>query len=97
MSMIPNLNSIQDKVEEGKAFVNMLASCRLDLIGRTSRNPSTILSRRKWQSISMCLPLSRKVGLESMAMVDWLSQKTIVGNEGVTWRSVSNCVKHIVY
>ncbi|TYK22854.1 NBS-LRR type resistance protein [Cucumis melo var. makuwa] len=32
MSMIPNLDSIRDKVEEDKAFVNMSASCRLNLI-----------------------------------------------------------------
>lgn len=58
MSMIPNLDIRRVRVDEGSALVNIYASCELDLTGRTLRNPSTILSRTKWQSISICLVLS---------------------------------------
>ena len=41
--------------------------------------PSWTLSRVKWQSISMCLDLSWKLGLEARWTVAWLWQKTSFG------------------
>ena len=93
--MIPSLDISLDKVDAGSALVNISASCRLNLTGRTLRNPSTILSRTKWQSISICFVLSWNVGLEAIAVVAWLSHNTVVGIKTFTWRSVISCVIHI--
>ena len=67
MYMILNLDISLVKVDDGNALLNISTSIRLNLIGRTFKNPSTILSETKWQSISVFCHFM-KVGLDAMAI-----------------------------
>lgn len=58
------------------ALVSKSAGCCLVPTNDSCRLPSLILSRTKWQSISMCLVRSWNTGLFAMWIADTLSQKS---------------------
>ena len=81
-------------------FVKMWAICSEDGTKSNLRSPAVIFSLKMWQSISMCLVRSWKIGFEAICMVDWLSQKSVVssmyGMPKSFRRKVSHCNSHVV-
>ena len=70
----PSLDKLELKAGECSGFVNTSASCAAVEIGKRCSSLDKIFSRTTWQSNSMCLLLSWKVGLWARYMVDLLSQ-----------------------
>ena len=62
-SMRPSLEMRCKKEGVANGFVRRSAICAVEEIGKSLINPSSIFSRIRWQSISMCLVRSWKIGL----------------------------------
>ena len=60
-------------------LVNKSASRNCEWIGMSLMKPTATLSCTKWQSISMYFVRSKNVGLETMWIATWLSQKRSIG------------------
>lgn len=57
-------------------------------------SPDKIFSWMKWQSISICLVLSRNTELEAMWKATWLSQIRVIDKISTNLRSLSSCFSH---
>jgi len=55
-------------------------------------SPETIFSRMKWRSISMCLVLLWKTGLELIWSVVWLSHICVIWVTSPNCNSLNNCL-----
>ena len=84
--------SLNWDVETG--FVMISASWLCVLTWVKWSNPNCTCSRTKWQSMSMCLVLSWKVGLEAMCKAVWLSQSNLIA-PAETPKSFSSCTSQM--
>lgn len=85
------LNRIGNSKVDGRGLMKTFASWCWLRIAMSLMNPSVTLSETKWQSISMCLVPSWKVGLEAIWMTTWLSRHKRVETEIVMPKSSNNC------
>lgn len=85
----------KESVEAGNALVNASASWCCDLTGSSLIAPDVILSRMKWQSISICFVRSWKIGLFAICIAARLSQYITAGVVQTTWKSIGNCLIQI--
>ena len=92
--LIAILDNKENNREEGRALVKISTNWWVEWIGISRMRPWDTVSLMKWQSISICLVLSWKIGLEAMCMVAWLSQKSKVEVDKEIWKSVNNCQSH---
>lgn len=83
-----------DNAEEGMDFVNILANWKCERIGRSFMAPSLILSRIKWQSISIFLVRSWKTGLVARWIAESLSQNITASVGTVTCKSLRSWIMH---
>ena len=85
------MDNSENKEETGSGLVKRSASWCLERIGMSLTTWAATLSLIKWQSISMCLVLSWKEGLEAIWIAAWLSQNKRVGEESENPKSFNNC------
>ena len=79
-----------EKISFPNGLVNTSASWFAEATNLVVIDPSCILSRMKWQSISICLVLSWKTGLAVICKVALLSQCNNVGFECNIHKSFNN-------
>jgi len=85
----PSLETMDLKWTRWGNLVKMLASCSSERMGRRCRGLTCIFSQTMWQSSSMCLVLSWKLGLWAMCLIDFLSQyrvAMVIGWTTKSWR-----------
>ena len=95
MSYAPSLLQMYLILGSLRDLVKMSASWSFVLTTLVATHPDAIFSLMKWQSTSICLVLSWKIGLDAICNVVWLSQTSFIYSYFPNLNSWRSCLNHM--
>ena len=96
MSYEPSLLHMLSTREPLRYLVNMSASWSPELTKSVMISPESTFSLTKWQSISICLVRSWKIGFDEIWRATWLSHNSLVSWVSPNFSCWRSCLSHVI-